>query len=378
MAQLRGMTWSHRRAVAPLLATLPAFRERRPDVEITWHERPLSGFEFQSVYELSETFDLIILDHPFTGDIASGRYLLPLDSLLAGRDKEFVGPSLETYRYGGSIWALPVDAACQVAVSRPDRLGSFAATAPTTWNAVLALGEAVRRKGLSLAIGLKGVHSLMTFFTLMASSSHPCSVEREGSFFDRAAAVKALAAIRALVKFCPAEVFEWNSIELHDVMVARDDLVYCPAVYCYATYAERDQRRPLRFHQLPGLDGPSPAGSTIGGTGLGISARCAEPEAALAYAQYLLEPATQLAFAANNGQPARVEAWEDTVIDERFGGCFAATRSTIEAAWTRPRYSGYLAFQEQAGPLVQQHLRGGLEEAALLRTLEELRANATS
>ena len=117
MAHLRGMTWSHRRAVAPLLATLPAFRERRPDVEITWHERPLSGFEFQSVRELSETFDMIILDHPFAGDIASGRYLLPLDNMLVGREKEFVGPSLATYCYGGSIWALPVDAACQVAVA---------------------------------------------------------------------------------------------------------------------------------------------------------------------------------------------------------------------------------------------------------------------
>ena len=377
MVHLRGMTWSHRRAVAPLLATLSAFRARRPDVEVTWQERPLSGFEFQSVRELSATFDLIILDHPFAGDIAAGRYLLPLDGLLAGRDKEFAGPSLESYRYGGSIWALPVDAACQVAVSRPDLITSFAATAPTTWNAVLALGEAVRRKGLSLAIGLKGVHSLMTFFTLMANSGYPSSVERDGPFFDRAAASKVLGTLRALIKFCPADVFDWNSIELHDAMVARDDLVYCPAVYCYATYAERDQRQPLRFHQLPGLNGPSPAGSAIGGTGLGISARCAEPEAALAYARYLLEPATQLAFAANNGQPARVEAWEDKAVDARFGGCFAATRSTIEAAWIRPRYAGYLGFQEQAGPLVERHLRGGLEEAALLRSLEELRANST-
>ena len=48
--------------------------------------------------------------------------------------------------------------------------------------------------------------------------------------------------------------------------MARDDLVSCPAVCCYATYAERDQRKPLRFHDLPGPRGHG--GSTIGGTGL--------------------------------------------------------------------------------------------------------------
>src|SRR6185312_12687614 len=124
-----------------------------------------------------------------------------------------------------------------------------------------------------LAIGLKGVHSLMTFFTLCANQGRPCGVEPVRPFVEREAALNALAAMRRLLSYCPPQALDWNSIALHEAMATRDDLVYCPAVYCYATYAEPDNQRPLAFANLPGLARPSPRGSTIGGTGLGVSAR---------------------------------------------------------------------------------------------------------
>ena len=62
--------------------------------------------------------------------------------------------------------------------------------------------------------------------------------------------------------------------------------------------------------------------------------------------------------------------WHDAEIDCIYGGCFAATRATMEGAWVRPRYPGYLAFQEQGGLLVERHLRGDLGETDLLANLE--------
>jgi multiple sugar transport system substrate-binding protein len=155
-------------------------------------------------------------------------------------------------------------------------------------------------------------------------------------------------------------------------MTAEDSLLFCPAVYLYATYAEADHRRPLRFHDLPGLRGPS--GSTLGGTGLGISRRCRDPEMALAYAAYLLRPETQTLFTAHHGQPARIEGWTDPGADARFGGAFSATRATMEASWIRPRYAGYLGFQARAGHLVEHYLRGEIVRRDLLARLNELHA----
>lgn len=372
--RLKGMTWDHRRAVDPLLAARDMFTTRHPEIEVIWHSRPLSGFEFTPVDVLAETYDLIILDHPFMGRVANSGCLLPLGSSLALQDGDFVGPSLATYRMAGEIWSVPVDAACQVAVSRPDLMARLGGHVPRDWQQLLRLGHEARQRGLWLAIGLKGVHSLMTFFTLMANLGRPCAIDPAEPLFDAGAAREALGLMRALLAYCPPQALDWNSIALHDQMSLRDDLVFCPAVYCYATYAEADHAHPLRFHDFPGPQGPR--GSTIGGTGLGVSARSAHPGAALAYACFAAELDTQLLFAHHHGQPARRAAWEDAAINDRFGGCYRDTRATMDQCWIRPRYDGYLAFQEAGGDLIESHLRGDMAEAALLDRLSELHAAA--
>jgi multiple sugar transport system substrate-binding protein len=365
------MTWDHRRAVAPLRETQAMFAKEHPDIEIEWHARPLHGFEFTPVAELARSYDLIILDHPFCGDIARSNCLLPLDEILADDARSaFVGPSLASYRYTGKTWALPVDAACQVAVSRPDLRARLDVPPPKDWAALIDLGGRASRRSMKLAIGLRGVHSLMTFFTLCANLGRPCATTPDEPFADRATARTALEHLRELLSFCPAEALDWNSIALHEVMVARDDLVFCPAVYCYATYAEADQRRPLRFHNFPGPHGPG--ASTIGGTGLGVSAHCAHPEAALAYARFAATATAQFAFARHHGQPARLDAWKDAGINARFGDCYASTLRTMEACWIRPRFAGYLDFQAKAGDLIEHHLRSEIGEADLLDRLQTL------
>lgn len=371
--KLRGMTWGHRRAIDPLLGTMPMFQAKHPHVEITWSSRPLSGFEFTSVDALALEYDFIILDHPFTGAIAASQSLVPLDRIVPQPGDPFVGPSLDSYRMNGCLWALPVDAACQVSVSRPDLMQKLGAAVPANWRELIGLGAKARRQGLWLAIGLKGVHSLMTFFTLMANLGAPCATQRDRAFADRHAAHEALALMRDLLRFSPPAGLDWNSIDLHDRMVERNDLVFCPAVYCYATYAEADQRRPLRFHDLPGPKGL--AGSTIGGTGLGVSAHTRHLPEALAYAGFAMEATTQRAFASHHGQPAHRDVWEDSAIDARLGGCFRATRATMEACWIRPRYQGYLDFQARGGELVEAHLRDQITADALLAELQRLHAS---
>ena len=293
---LKGITWSHRRAIAPLRETLSGFVAEHPDIVVEWSERSLAGFEFDPVPLLAERFDLIILDHPFCGDIARSGCLVPLDDLAGLEDRSFVGPSLASYRYDGHLWALPVDAATQVAASRPDLMDRLDAEVPRTWQDVIRLGKRAKGHGMQIGIALKGVHSLMTFFTLCANLGAPCDDRPGGQLVDAEVAGNALDAIAELLSLAPKAALDWDSIALHEAMVAGDDLAYCPAVYLYATYAEPDHRRPLRFHDLPGLRGPDPSGSTLGGTGLGISAKCRDVDAALAYAAYLLRPETQAAF----------------------------------------------------------------------------------
>jgi multiple sugar transport system substrate-binding protein len=370
LIRLRGMTWGHRRAIDPLTGTLGQFRDRHPDIAVEWNSRPLSGFEFQPVEDLARDYDLIILDHPFMGDAARKGYLRDLAPMLAGRERDYVGPSLASYHYESSIYAVPVDAACQVSVYRPDLMERMDMLPPRSWQEVMALSQRAQQHGLQLAIAFCGVHSLMTLFTLMASLGRPCAQMPGEPLCDRPAAREALGLMRSLARFCPREIFDWNSIALHEAMAQGNVLAYCPAVYCYATYGEGDRPHPLRFADLPGATSPSPQGSTIGGTGLAVSASCKAPEAALAYAAFAADPQTQLTFGLHHGQPARIEAWESDALDQRFGGAYSATRATLENSWIRPRYAGYLGFQKRGGELVEQHLRGNLGEAKLIEELE--------
>jgi multiple sugar transport system substrate-binding protein len=256
-----------------------------------------------------------------------------------------------------------------VAASRPDLLAILEANVPADWSTTIALGRSAIRRNMRLAMALGGVHSLMTLFTLCANLGKPFEVNEDRMHADRETLRTALAMLRELLSLCPVECLGWSSIAVHDHMVARDDLVFCPAVYCYATYAEADQRRPLRFHDFPGPRGHG--GSTIGGTGLGISSHCPHPEAARAYARFVATAEAQFAFAMNHGQPALATVWDDDVVNARYGDCFRAVRTTMEACWTRPRYDGYLAFQAHAGDLLEHHLRGAVSEHRLLEVLEQ-------
>ena len=132
---LRGITWQRRRAVEPLVASAQAFRRERPDIQIDWRSRPLASFEFQPVEGLAAAYDLIVLDHPHAGDIARTACLVPVDERAAAQPAAdaFVGPSLESYRNDGRLWALPLDAACQTAVHRPDLLAHCSGEVPRTW-----------------------------------------------------------------------------------------------------------------------------------------------------------------------------------------------------------------------------------------------------
>ena len=375
---IRGMAWQHRRAVDPLLAAASAYEQAHPDVRIVWDARPLHGFEFTSVAELARAYDVIVLDHPFIGEVAESRCLLPLGEVSRGlAEDHFIGPSFESYRYDDALWAVPVDAACQTAVYRPDLLERLGCAVPRSLPEVLELGREARVAGFYLAIALAGVHALMTFFTLCAALGRACELREDSPFADPEIARESLALLRGILGASPPDVLDWNSIRLHEAMIERDDLVYCPAVYCYATYAEADMRRPLRFADLPAMmSNGVPRGSTIGGAGVAISAQTTVADAAMDFLRFLVEADTQRLFTRHHGQPARIEAWDDVDADARFGGTFSATRRTMELSWIRPRWPGYLTLQAEGGRLIEAHLRGLIDEREMIERLNRIAATA--
>lgn len=129
---LLGLTWDHPRGYAPLLrlARLDEAGTHRygPAVgALRWERQSLEGFEAEPIALLAQRYDLLVVDHPGLGAAVESGCLVAMDELfgadeLAGWRARTVGPSFDSYTLDGRTWALPLDAATQVAVARPDLL----------------------------------------------------------------------------------------------------------------------------------------------------------------------------------------------------------------------------------------------------------------
>ncbi|MEU9593138.1 extracellular solute-binding protein [Streptomyces sp. NPDC048193] len=346
-----GLTWDHPRGHDALAAAAGDL--------VHWDVQPLEGFESRPVDELCARYDLVVLDHPHLGEAVRARCLLPLDDLftpgeLARWDAASIGPTMRSYAMDGRQWALPLDAATQVAATRTDLVGE----APATWDEVLRLARRA-----PVALSLAGPHAFLTFASVaVAMGEEPAADPDELiSPGTGAAVLDLMAAVDALA---PPETRALNPIGLLELMSSTDRLAHCPLVYGYVTYADR-----TAFTDAPTVAPGGRPGSTLGGTGLALSARCTPSDALLDHVRWLMSPAAQRDFLPrHHGQPSARAAWTDPAI---VGADFyRRTTRTCEQAWVRPRHAGYIGFQTAASGAVRAALAG---EAGHRDVLDRLR-----
>ncbi len=373
---LKGITWDHSRGYSPMVATAQRFCELYPDVEITWQKRTLQSFADESIAALAQRFDLLVIDHPWVGFAAAGKTLLPLnlylnDNIIQELRKYNVGKSLESYYYDGVHWALPIDAAAPVASYRADLLNNSGLSLPKTYEDLLELAG----KGV-VAMPAIPIDSLMHFYMFCCSLG-------EDPFCSRNEVVRpelgkeALKLLKRLIDTLDKRCFEWNPFKVYERMSNTDEFIYCPFAYGYANYA-RDgyAKKKLCFTDLTMLKDGVRFKSTLGGTGIAISANTKAVEEAVKYVEYVASSECQqtLYFAAG-GQPAHYTAWRSSDVNSWSGNFFVDTISTLTSAYLRPRYNGYLDFQDKGGDVVQTYLKYGGEERKVLEKLNELYLN---
>jgi multiple sugar transport system substrate-binding protein len=369
---LTGITWGHTRGFLPLVAAARRFADARPEVEIAWQTRSLREFSDYPIERLAERFDLLVIDHPFVGYAAAHPVLLPLDEelpreFLTDQRANSVGASYVSYEFDGHLWALPIDAATPVASWRPDLLERVDAEVPRTWDELLALA----RRGL-VALPATPVDAMMALYMLcLALGEEPCATPER--VVSEATGAAALEMLRELVALCDPACIQRNPIRTYEAMVGGDAIAYCPFAYGYVNYARADYtRRPLRFGGLVELDGRR-LRSTLGGTGLAISRACRDPDLAFEYARYVASPEVQSGMCVVcGGQPGHRAAWTDPAVNRLTNDFFADTLSTLDEAWLRPRYSGYIPFQERAGDVVNHYLADGGDARAALAAIDLL------
>ncbi|MBB6307169.1 extracellular solute-binding protein [Xanthobacter tagetidis] len=364
----RGLTWDHPRGFNALAAAA-ARLDPAGGLSVTWEKQPLEGFEAHPIDDLCARYDLVVLDHPHVGEAVAKGCLVPLQDLfspeeIAALERDSIGPSLSSYRFAGVHWALPLDAATQVMARRADLVDG---PAPATWDDVIALSERA-----PVALSLAGPHACLTFLSIAAAMGEPPAVADPDVLVSDQTGETVLDLMARLAARSPMVVRDKNPIGILGHMAAHDDVALCPLIYGYVNYAApRDgAARPIAFSDAPRAAAGGRPGSTLGGTGIGVSRRCAVTPALLDHLRWLLGANAQVGFIpAHDGQPSRREAWHDAEVNARWGGFYAATAQTLEAAYVRPRHDGYIAFQADASRLIRDGLAEGRSHRDILGDL---------
>jgi multiple sugar transport system substrate-binding protein len=381
-AALRGISWDHPRGVGPLRATLAAYAAREPAVRIEWDARSLLRFGEDPLETLAERYDLLVIDHPFVGFGAATGLILPLDTLLPEHDlaalaRASVGPSYGSYLWDGHAWALPIDAAAQVSVVRDDLLARAGAALPRSWNEAVALGHALRTHGLAMAIPMIHTDLVPTLFTLATSLGEAPLQEPSSRVLSPDHLHRVLDLLLALRDASHPDSARLDPPSLLDRMATDDDIAYCPLAFGYSNYSRIGFRRVrLRFVDIPSSPSPvgRPGGATLGGAGIAISARCRTPREAANYCLWLASEDTQRGgYFTGGGQPAHRAAWVDPDLNAQTSGFFQGTLATLDHAFLRPRWAGYMVFQDLVGPALHRFVLGESTRHELADDLEAAR-----
>lgn len=368
---LKGITWDHPRGLDSVRGSAEEWSRTHPGSRVEWQVRSLQGFADQPLESLVERYDLIVIDHPHVPLAHDRKLLLPLDG--TGHDVELedlaahsVGLSHPSYNHGGRQYGLAIDTAAQVAVYRPDLL----AKAPVTWDDVLDLARAGK-----VLWPAKPVDAISSFLTLAANYGAP--VGGGDGFVDETTGLEVLDLLHRLADLVPPACLTENPIETAERLSTSDEWYYAPLAFGYTNYS----RQGFRPHRLAYVDIPNGpggvSGSCLGGAGVAVSARTEHPEQAVEHAFWLASEEVQRGpYYWSGGQPGHAAAWEDSALNADSLDFFRGTRHTLEQAWLRPRYDGWLHVQDKVGTLINDVLAGGIDDRACLARADDLYASS--
>ena len=353
---LNGITWGHSRGLTPLLAMAQRYSELYPGVEIRWRKRTLQEFADFPIEKLTTEYDLLIIDHPWVGCAAATKCVLPLEEYLS---KEYLqdqldnstGESHRSYHYHNSQWALAIDAATPAASFRADLLNKNKRAVPRTWQDVIALAKEGK-----VAVPAIPIDLLMNFYSFcIAHGREPFFNKTE--VIDDTTGIRAIETMKELYSLVDQKLFGCNPIAVAELMSKTDDYWYCPFSYAYSNYSRIGYAANLlNYSQVVSYNGQL-LRTTIGGTGISVSAFSKHPEIAVDFARMVVSGESQrTVYVQHGGQPGHRSAWTDAEANRLTNNFFKEVLPVMENGYLRPRYNGYLHFQDLAGDPLQDCL----------------------
>lgn len=369
---LKGITWGHSRGITPLLALSQRYSELHPGVLIKWDVRSLQEFADFPIEKLTEKYDLLVVDHPWVGCAAATQCVLPLDKhlpseYLEDQAQNSVGQSNFSYQYEGHQWGLAIDAATPVASYRKDLFEQNNVDLPSSWEDVLQLANMGR-----VAVPAIPIDLLMNFYSFcIAHGNAPFQNEEE--MIDETTGLQAIKTMSDFYSMVDSKMFQRNPIAVAELMTSSDDYWYCPFAYGYSNYSRAGYaKKLLHYGDVVSFD-EKKLQTTIGGTGLAVSAFSNHIDVAVEFAAMAASGKCQRTmYVQHGGQPGHRSAWTDETANMMTNNFFSNTLPALERGYVRPRYNGYLYFQDHAGEPLQNCLINKIDAGQALKEMNAI------
>jgi multiple sugar transport system substrate-binding protein len=369
---LKGITWGHSRGITPLLAASQRYSELYPGIEIQWTKRTLQEFADFPIEKLTEQYDLLIIDHPWVGCAAATNCVLPLNEYLPAaylQDQllNSVGYSHESYNYNNKQWALAIDAATPAASFRKDLFDKNNITVPQTWEELIVLAKLGK-----VAVPAIPIDLLMNFYSFcIAHGKKPFQNQIE--VVDDTTGTFAIETMKELYSLVDKRMFNCNPIAVAELMSTTDNYWYCPFAYAYSNYSRKGYAKNiLHYNDVVSVNGHK-LQTTIGGTGLAVSAFSKHTTTAIDFAQWIVSGDMQRTmYVEHGGQPGHKAAWLDEQANHLTNNFFRNILPVMENGYIRPRYNGYLHFQDHAGDALQECILHDGDPVIALRKMNSI------
>src|SRR5690606_16777479 len=135
-----------------------------------------------------------------------------------------------------------------------------------------------------------------------------------------------------------------------ELMSSTDDYYYCPFAYGYSNYSRKGYAKHLLMYADVVKLGKQSLRTTIGGTGLAVPALSQDTAAAVSCAERAVSGSCPSTLdVQNGGQPGQLSAWQDADANHLCHDYFRNVLPATQRGYMRPRYNGYLFFQDHAG-----------------------------
>ncbi len=378
MIRLRGLTWSHRRGLNPLVAAAAAYGRSHRGVTVDWEAMPWDSFREATYAELSigRPRDLYVVDHPWVPDLASRGFLIEMDdslspSLWRDIEHDVDHASVRSYRWAESTYALPIDASCLVLPYRVDLCEGEAP--PATWPELLRWAKDLHRPPSRHAFTVPWGNPTLAL-TAMLGAIRPDFLRETPEFRDDEAQLALEALSEVWRMSLPVEQLKGR--RPYELLLSEDVAVAALGVFAYVTYLTADPER-LAFAPMPRWRADGPRTSMLGGAGLAVSAQGPNRTIALDVAAFAMSQGFQAsAYIEAGGQPGRRSSWSVGNAPERsFGEHLAAC---LDGCYTRPLRPGWMVFEEGASRPLLDYLKGRADRRETVLRLRSIAARSFS